>query len=170
MRHLRWGLNLLCTSTHQQGHGGKLVHQNALDFSLMVTGCLAERFFLTQAMEQWSLILLQNTPDWYMCGAATSASHNGGGTFVKITSIIVALFEMLGSHLVGRAIIWERFGESNCCITLAGGLSMSQLRSPSSTSSDLVKGARVTGWCWRWTIAACYWEWGIIGQLDVKDQ
>ena len=47
-----------------------------------------------------------------------------------------------GLYIGGRDMICWRFKESNCCSTLSGGFSISQLKSLKRESSDLVMGPK----------------------------
>ena len=55
---------------------------------------------------------------------------------VRMTSMRVLVFTELGVYLIGSLIICVRLRASSLVCRMAGVLSMSQFRSPSSTSSE----------------------------------
>ena len=58
------------------------------------------------------------------------------GELVRMTSLRVPVFTDLGLYPVGSLMIWVRLRASSLDCRMAGVLSMSQFRSPSSTSSE----------------------------------
>ena len=66
------------------------------------------------------------------------------GELVRMTSMRVPVFTDLELYLVGSLIICVRLRASSLDCRMAGVLSMSQFRSPSSTSSEDRWGAKFT--------------------------
>ena len=69
------------------------------------------------------------------------------GELVRMTSMRVPMFTDLGLYLVGSLIICVTLRASSSDCRMAGVLSMSQFRSPNSTSSEDRWGQSIHIWC-----------------------
>ena len=69
------------------------------------------------------------------------------GKLVRMISMRVPVFTDLGFYLAGSLIICVRLRASSLDCRMAGVLSMSQFRSPNSTSSEDRWGQSIHIWC-----------------------